>query len=218
MVSAILLAAGESRRMGRPKLLLAFGDSTILGKTIDNLLRSRVEEVIVVLGAEADAMKQVIADRPVKVVVNPDYHEGMSTSLRAGLKQVDTKAQRVMVALADQPLIEKDTYNTLIEESLCCHKGIIVPAYQKRRGNPAVFSIEYKRELLGLEGDVGGREILKRHPDDTLEVAVDSPSVTMGIDTLDDYHSCLKLAQKEGREHHAQESQTGPSHRNGPRS
>jgi molybdenum cofactor cytidylyltransferase len=193
MVSTILLAAGESHRMGRPKLLLAFGGSTILGKTIDNLLSSRVEEVILVLGAEADAMKQVIADRPVKVVVNPDYHEGMSTSLRAGLKQADSKAQRVMVALADQPLIEKDTYNRLIEESLCCHKGIIVPAYQKKRGNPAIFSIKYKRELLGLEGDVGGREILRRHPDDTLEVAVDSQSVTIGIDTLDDYYSCLKL-------------------------
>jgi molybdenum cofactor cytidylyltransferase len=193
MVSTILLAAGESHRMGRPKLLLAFGGSTILGKTIDNLLSSRVEEVILVLGAEADAMKQVIADRPVKVVVNPDYHEGMSTSLRAGLKQADSKAQRVMVALADQPLIEKDTYNRLIEESLCCNKGIIVPAYQKKRGNPAIFSIKYKRELLGLEGDVGGREILRRHPDDTLEVAVDSQSVTIGIDTLDDYYSCLKL-------------------------
>lgn len=193
MVSAILLAAGESQRMGRPKQLLPFGSSTILGKTIDNLLSSRADEVIVVLGTRAGAMKQVIAGRQVKVVVNPDYRKGMSASLIAGLERVDSKAQWVMVALADQPLIDKDTYNRLIEGALGCDMGIILPTYRSKRGNPVIFSIKYKDELLGLEGDVGGREILRKHPDDILEVAVGSEGVTIDINNLDDYYSCLKL-------------------------
>lgn len=193
MVSAILLAAGESQRMGRPKQLLPFGSSTILGKTIDNLLSSRADEVIVVLGTRAGAMKQVIAGRQVKVVVNPDYRKGMSASLIAGIERVDSKAQWVMVALADQPLIDKDTYNRLIEGALGCDMGIILPTYRSKRGNPVIFSIKYKDELLGLEGDLGGREILRKHPDDILEVAVGSEGVTIDINNLDDYYSCLKL-------------------------
>ncbi len=190
-VSAILLAAGESKRMGKPKLLLPLGSSTILGHTIDNLLSSGVDEVIIVLGAEAEEMKRAIAGKPVKVVFNPDYRRGMSTSLIAGLKQVSNQAQRVMVALCDQPLIEKITYNKLINESLNSNKGITVPLYKAKRGNPIIFTINYKDELLGLKGDVGGREIVRRHPDDILEVAVDSGSIYINLNTMDDYHSAL---------------------------
>lgn len=195
MVSAILLAAGEAKRMGKPKLLMPFGDGTVLGRTLDILLSSRVDEVIVVLGAEAEEMRKVVADKGVKVVINPDYRRGMSTSLIAGLKQVDSRAQRVMVALADQPLIGKETYNRLIEESLRADKGIIVLSYQGKRGNPVIFSVRYREELLWLGGDVGGRDILKKYPDDILEVAVDSESVSTSINTLDDYNSLLKLPQ-----------------------
>jgi len=187
MVSAILLAAGESKRMGRAKLLLPFDGSTVLVRTIANLLSSKVDEVIVVLGARAQEIKKVLAGLPAKVVFNPDYHQGMSTSLIAGLKQVNSKAQRIIVALADQPLIDKKIYNRLIEESLACDKGIIVPVYQAKIGNPIIFSKKYKTELLGLKGDVGGREIVKQHPDDILEVAVDSGSINMDIDNMDEY-------------------------------
>ena len=192
MVSAILLAAGEAKRMGKPKLLMPFGGGTVLGRTLDILLSSSVDEVIVVLGAEAEEMRKVVADKGVKVAINPDYRRGMSTSLIAGLKQVDSRAQWVMVALADQPLVGKETYNRLIEESLRADKGIIVPSYQGKRGNPVIFSARYREELLWLGGDVGGRDILKKYPDDILEVAVDSESVTIDINTLDDYHSLFK--------------------------
>jgi len=193
MVSAILLAAGKAKRMGKPKLLMPFGDGTVLGQTLDILLSSRVDEVIVVLGAEAEEMRKVVADKVVKVVINLDYRRGMSTSLIAGLKQVDSRAQQVMVALADQPLIGKETYNRLIEESLRADKTIIVPSYQGKRGNPVIFSVRYREELLRLGGDVGGRDILKKYPDEILEVAVDSESVNTSINTLADYNSLLKL-------------------------
>lgn len=194
MVSVILLAAGESKRMGKPKLLLPFGKGTVLGQTIDNLLSSKVGEVIVVVGYKAQGMIKAIANRPVKVVVNPFYHQGMSTSIVTGLNLVDNKAQRLMIALADQPLINNKTFNRLIEESLGADKGIIVPIYRGKRGNPIIFSTKYKEELLSLKGDVGGRQIIKQHPDDILEVATDSESINIDIDTMGNYYSSLKLA------------------------
>ena len=190
-VSAILLAAGESKRMGKPKLLLPLGDSTVLENTIDNLLNSNADEVIVVLGANAQQMERVISNKAVKVVINPDYRQGMSTSLICGLKQVSRQAQRIMVALADQPYIDKKTYNKLIQQSLNSDRGIVLPTHKSRRGNPIIFDILYKDELLQLEGDVGGRELLKRHPDDTLEVTVDCEGIYINLNTMDDYKSAL---------------------------
>ncbi len=190
-VSAILLAAGESKRMGKPKLLLPLGDGTVLGNTVDNLLGSSVDEVIVVLGANARETKRAIADKAVKIIINPDYRQGMSTSLISGLRQLSHRAQRVMVALSDQPLIDRTTYNKLIQKSLVSDSGIVVPTHKSRRGNPIIFNICYKEELLQLEGDVGGRELLKRHPDDILEVAVDCKGIYINLNTMDDYKSAL---------------------------
>jgi len=96
-----------------------------------------------------------------------------------------------MLALGDQPLVDSQTINRLIEEFYNHDKGIAVPTYQGRRGHPIIFAIKYKPELLELEGDIGGREIIKNHPDDILEVAVDSESVIADIDTRADYHSQL---------------------------
>jgi len=194
MVSAILLAAGESKRMGKPKLLLPFGKGTILGQTIDNLLSSKVNEIIVVVGYRAQEMIKAIANRPVKVVVNPIYHQGMSTSIIVGLNLVDNKAQRLMIALADQPLINNKIFNRLVEESLGANKGITIPIYRGKRGNPIIFSTKYKEKLLSLKGDVGGKQIIKQHPDDILEVAIDSKSINIDIDTMGNYYSYLKLA------------------------
>ena len=193
MVSVILLAAGESKRLRMPKLLLPFGKSTILEQTIDNLLNSRVDEVIVVLGYRAEEMMRKLANRPVKIAINPIYHQGMSTSIVKGLSLVNDRAQAIMVALADQPLINRQTINRLVEESLGYDKGIVIPTYQAERGHPVIFSSEYKEELLGLKGDIGGKKTIKEHPNDTLEVIADSKAITMDIDTIKDYYTHLKL-------------------------
>ena len=193
MVSAILLAAGESKRLRMPKLLLPFGKSTILEQTIDNLLNSSVDEVIVVLGYRAEEMMRKLANRPVKIAINPIYHQGMSTSIVKGLSLVNNRAQAVMVALADQPLINSQTINRLIEESLGYDKGIVIPTYQAERGHPIIFASEYKEELLGLKGDIGGRQTIKEHPNDILEVIADSKAITMDVDTINDYYTHLKL-------------------------
>ena len=189
MLSAILLAAGKSQRMGEPKQLMPFGQSTIVEPAIDNLLSSAVSEIIVVLGYKAEEVIKTIAAKPVKIAINPDYQQGMSTSIIAGLNLVSSQAQAVMLALGDQPLVNSQTINRLIDEFFNHAKGIAIPTYQGKRGHPIIFAIKYKPELLELKGDIGGREIIKRHPQDVLEVAVDSESVTWDIDTREDYSS-----------------------------
>ena len=189
MISAIILAAGESKRMGKPKLLMPLGKSTILEQTIDNLLNSAVGEVTIVLGHRAGEMVKKIASKPVKIAENRNYRQGMSTSIITGLNLIDDRAEAVMLVLADQPFVDSQTINSLIEQFHAHNKGIVFPAYQGRRGHPIIFSIKYKAELLSLKGDIGGREIIEKHPDDTLKVAVNSPSINIDIDTLSDYHS-----------------------------
>ncbi len=186
-ITCIVLSAGESKRMGKPKLLLTLGERTILEQTIDNFLNSKVNEVIVVVGDRAEEMTSLMANRPVKVAVNPVYREGMSTSIVAGLSLTGDRTQAVMLALADQPFIDTQTINHLIEAFKAHNKGIAIPVYQGRRGHPVIFAIKYKEELLKLKGDIGGRQIIDQHPDDTLEVAVNCEGINIDIDTYDNY-------------------------------
>ena len=187
-ITCIVLSAGESERMGKPKLLLPLGESTILEQTIDNFLNSKVNDVIVVVGDRAEEMTSLIASRAVKVAVNPLYRQGMSTSIVTGLTLTSDKTQAVMLALADQPFIDTQTINHLIEAFSTQNKGIAIPVYQGRRGHPVIFAIKYKEELLSLKGDIGGRQIIEQHPDDILEVAVNCEGINIDIDTYEDYH------------------------------
>jgi len=188
MISAILLAAGESKRMGELKQLMPFGqNTTIVEQAIDSLLSSAVSEVIVVVGYRAEEVIKSIVGKPVKIAINPNYRQGMSTSIIAGLNLVDSRAQAVMLTLGDQPLINSQTINRLIEEFHNHNRGITIPTYQGRRGHPIIFAIKYKEKLLELKGDIGGRQIVKDHPDDILEVAVNAGGIITDIDTISDY-------------------------------
>ncbi|GAH79831.1 unnamed protein product, partial [marine sediment metagenome] len=142
-ISALLLAAGESKRMGRQKLLLPFGTSTIIEQTIDNLLNSRADEIIVVVGYRAQELVTKIGRKPLKIAVNPHYQQGMSASIIAGLNLIDNNAKAVMIALADQPGISSKIIDKLIAEFRQDNKGIAIPVYQGNRGHPVIFSIKY---------------------------------------------------------------------------
>lgn len=189
LISAIILAAGESRRMGKPKQLMPLGKTTILERTVENFLNSKVYDVIVVVGYRAEEVISLIANRPVAVVVNSAYRDGMSTSIVAGLSLIGDKTQGVMLALADQPFVDSQTINRLIEVFGAHNKGIAIPVYQGQRGHPVIFTIRYKEELLALKGDIGGRQIINQHPDDVLEVTVDCEGICIDLDTVDSYKS-----------------------------
>lgn len=189
MISAIVLAAGESKRMGQTKQLLEWQGKTILEHVLDILLESRVGEVILVLGHEAERIRQKVPDQKIKVVINSDYKEGMSTSIQKGLMAMDQKAEGFLVVLADQPGISKETLNRLIHgfEQARPEKSIVLPIYRGARGHPVLLGMKYKKEALRLKGDVGCRQILADHPEDLLEVEVGSDAVLSDIDTPEDY-------------------------------
>ena len=191
MISAIILAAGESKRMGQPKQLLPFRGSTLLGQIMENLLQSQAAEIIVVLGYQAEKIIPQIAREPVRIVVNPDFDQGMSSSIKCGLSHISEAADGVMIVLGDQPLIEKETIDLLIKKHRQSERGIILPVYKGIRGHPVIFKMKYKDELLRLTGDIGGRQIIEWHPSDVLEVEVDCESVVISIDAESDYQSLV---------------------------
>jgi molybdenum cofactor cytidylyltransferase len=192
LFSAVLLAAGKSERMGQNKLLLPFGGRTVIQRTLDSLLASRVGEVIVVVGSKAQEINASIGGRRALLVLNPNFAKGMSTSLITGLGMVSNQAIFVIVALGDQPLITSRVYNQLIEAAQNSEKGIIIPTCKGERGNPIVISTRYRPELLKQTGDIGGRELLKSHPEDVLEVPVDCEGVVVNINTKEEYEKRLK--------------------------
>jgi len=199
MISVIILGAGRSERMGQTKQTMPFGTATILEKTINNYIGSEAGKIIVVLGHQALKIKKIIGDKSVDIVINPDYGQGMSTSLIAGVKNINERTGAVMIALGDQPLIESKTINQLIREYERHEKGIVVPVYRGKRGHPIIIAVKYKAELLSLHGDTGAREIIERHPSDVLEVPVATDAICIDIDTLESYRSAVDRLGKRGQ-------------------
>jgi molybdenum cofactor cytidylyltransferase len=189
-ISALLLAAGKGERMGEVKQLLTIGEQRMIEASLDNLIASHVSEIIVVLGFAADEIRPLVeGTERVKVVINPRFAEGMSTSIQQGLREISPHTTGILIALADQPFIPPEVINTLIEGFATGAQGIVLPAYEGRRGHPVILDRKkYEGELLKLQGDVGGKEIVGKHPEDVLEVEVASQGVLMDIDAPEDYH------------------------------
>jgi molybdenum cofactor cytidylyltransferase len=190
MISAILLAAGESKRMGTPKLLLKWGPYTIIEKSVDTLLASKIDELIVVLGYQARTILKKLGSRKLKAVNNPHYRMGMSTSIRRGLGLVSPKCEAILIGLADQPFIERDLIDHLIDIYYKNSHGIVLPSYKGERGHPVILNRHrYQGEMESLTGDVGCKPILNLHPEDILEVEVESEAVVADIDLWEEYRS-----------------------------
>jgi len=156
-ISAILLAAGESKRMGVDKLMLPWGKGTVLEQCLKTLLRSEANEVIVVLSEKPRTLGDLIRELRVKLVYNAESKKGMSTSIRKGLDALDPGSTGILIALGDQPFLKAKTINALLRAFAPGSGKIIVPTFQGRRGNPVLFDRIYEGELRKLRGDVGGR-------------------------------------------------------------
>ncbi len=188
-VAAIVLAAGEAKRMGGQKLRLPFGEATIIETVIGSVIASGVAETIVVLGHRADEIAPLAAKFPVKTVLNPAYRAGMSTSIIAGVKAVSAETQAVVLALGDQPAIGAGIIGEILDGYARGEKGIALPVHDGRRGHPVVISLQYRDELLALRGDTGARDIVATHAEDVLEVPVDSAGIYADVDTAADYRA-----------------------------
>ena len=187
IISAILLGAGESKRMGVDKLSLPWGRKTVLEHCFETLLQSEVQEIVVVLGIRNKGVKNLFQGRKVKVVVNPHSKRGMSTSIRKGLRAIHPSSPGILIALGDQPLLKTRTINALVRAFDRGEEGIIIPSFQGRMGHPVIFHKRYRKELLNLRGDVGGRTIVERHPEDVRVVPIKSDGVVKDVDTWQDY-------------------------------
>ena len=192
MVSAIVLAAGESQRMGsQNKLLLPFKTSTVVEQVADNVLQSTASEVIVVLGHEADQIRAALKGRPIRFAVNPEFQLGMTTSIRAGVEIASTDTSGFMICLSDLPLITSEEFNRLIgafEIAIAkTEKHIVVPVYSGKRGNPVIFSATFKNDILAHKGLKGCKGVIKENPDQVLEIEMASDNILKDIDTSDDY-------------------------------
>lgn len=191
-VSAVVLAAGMSRRMGTPKQLLRIGGETILELTLKNVRSSSVQEIVLVLGFAAESVEKEITTERVKVVHNKDYQQGMGTSLRAGLAAVAPQASAALIVLADQPFVRPETLNSLI----ACHQEskpqIIIPMYRGFRGNPVLLDRSVFPELKELNGDVGCRAIFGSHTENICKLAMDDLGILLDIDSPEEYQKLEK--------------------------
>jgi len=195
-ISAILLGAGESKRMGRDKLLLPWGKKTVLEHSLQVLLASEVDEVIVVLAHPIKGIDGRLIKKGVKVVLNPEYRKGMSSSIRRGIQALSPKSGGILIAFGDMPLMKRRTINALIKVFRRTEGKIIVPSFNGRRGHPVIFPRNYERELLRLKGDKGGRIILEKHSEDVYVISVKSEGVVRDIDTWSDYIEVTKARCK----------------------
>jgi molybdenum cofactor cytidylyltransferase len=192
MIWAMILAAGESRRMGQPKLLLPFGEQTIIETVVGKVVSSKVDYTLVVLGSERDKVENKIENFPVKVAFNPDYPSGMLSSVLCGLKTLPEETQAVVVVLGDQPSVSKEVIDKIIDAYQETGKGIVLPVYEKERGHPVVIDMKFKDEIERLSPDIGLRGTVYSHPEDILEVKVESPEILQDIDDEADYKRELK--------------------------
>jgi len=186
-IGAVVLAAGESKRMGRQKLLLPWHDKTMIEEVIDHLLASRVNEILVILGSDSIRIEQKIKNYPVKTTVNPLYKKGMLSSVQWGFDKMERDIQGILVCLGDQPLIQAYVIDRIIDSHKNSTKGIIIPVYKKKRGHPVLIHSQYKEEIKNLDPEIGLRGLMNSHPEDIYEVPVDSPGILKDIDNQDDY-------------------------------
>ncbi|HWC76424.1 MAG TPA: molybdenum cofactor cytidylyltransferase [Blastocatellia bacterium] len=187
MISAILLAAGESRRMGELKQLLPFRGKTFVECCVDNLLASRVDEVVVVTGYRHREVGGAVANRPVRVVYNEDYEFGMSTSIKRGVASVSSEADACLIALVDQPQISSSTIDRLIEVYEDRHPLIVVPASNGKRGHPIILNLSLRREIEAMDVTQGLRQVVHAHPREVLQVELATEEVLFDCDYPEDY-------------------------------
>ncbi|HEX4210904.1 MAG TPA: nucleotidyltransferase family protein [Candidatus Binataceae bacterium] len=185
-IEGLLLAAGESRRMGYPKPLLKVGGVTFLAKSAAAMLEV-TERLIVVLGAKGERIAAALPhDRRILTVYNPNYTLGQLSSLQAGLEQVGPQAAAVIVHLADHPLVSAATFHLLVADYERSHWPIVITRYRGRRGHPVLFDRSIFSELIEAPQDQGARIVVNAEPARVGYVDVEDAGTVLDLDTPED--------------------------------
>jgi molybdenum cofactor cytidylyltransferase len=194
-ITAIILAAGESRRMGEPKMLLPYKGKTIIEKVIENVLSSNIEKVLVVTGAQHEAIISVISGLKVINCYNEQYREGMLSSVKCGFRSLPEDAGCALVFQGDQPFIDSPTINRVIEGYMKSGKGIAIPVYKGKRGHPVLINCKYREEIESLNADEGLRALARKFPEDVHYVETDAPEILRDIDTREEYLNEINITK-----------------------
>lgn len=187
---AVILAAGESARMGTPKQLLLLDGQPLVVRAVEAALASSAWPVVVVLGAHAEKIRPLFARRPVLIAENPAWSEGMAASIRTGvttLRQFSRQLDAALVALCDQPAFSADVIAQLVAAQRTTGRSIVAARYRGRHGAPALFLREHFETLIHLTGEEGARALLNGRPERV--AAVDLPALALDLDTPADYAS-----------------------------
>jgi molybdenum cofactor cytidylyltransferase len=192
MIAAIVLAAGLSRRMGRPKLVLPWGNTTVIGQVTGALLAANLDPIIVVTGGAHVQIEAVLREQPIHLVSNPRYAEDqMAWSLQAGLAELSTNwpdsIQAALVALGDQPQIETPVVQAVLDAYQASGAPLVVPSFQMRRGHPWVVNRSLWPEIMALAPPQTLRDFLSANAHSIHYLLVDRPSILQDLDTPEDY-------------------------------
>lgn len=185
--TAIILAAGPSRRLGKPKQLLPWGGPTLLGTVVAQTLAWPVDSVWVVLGSRFEEVLQSVDLGDAGVVENPEWEEGMASSLRVGLDVAsrDPSTEAALIVMGDQPGIDPAVVDALLKHRKTSDALAVVPKYRYVRGHPVLIARTLWSRLMSLEGDQGGRDLLQAHPEWVEEVIFEQLA-PRDVDTSDD--------------------------------
>lgn len=191
MISGIILASGFSNRMGKDKLLLKIDETYLIEKVIEEVVLSKLGEVILIYRREE--VKNIGTKYGLKTIYNDTAHLGQSEAVKLGVKNSNPYTNGYMFFVGDQPFIDVNTINILIDKFLHSPNHIILPIYGGRKGNPVTFPSKLKEELLALEGDSGGRKVIRDNPQLVKDVSFSNSIKGMDIDNVEDLMKLKKL-------------------------
>ena len=188
-ISAILLAAGQSKRMnGENKLTKEIKGIPLIKLSVKNILASSINELIIVLGYQKEIIEKLIdKNEKIKFVLNKNFESGMASSIKAGLSHLPKNTEAFFICLGDMPMVNSDIYNQLIKSRN--QKDILIPTYNGQQGNPVLFNKSMKEKILSIKGDSGAKKILELYKDKILNLEINDQNISKGFNTQGDFSS-----------------------------
>ena len=201
MISAILLTAGQSKRMnGENKLTKKIKGSPLIKLSVKNILASSIDELIVVLGYQKEIIEKFIdKNKKIKFIFNKDFESGMASSIKTGLDNLSEKTEAFFICLGDMPMVNQNIYNKMIKTKLNYNKKlkpnfkkeIFIPTYEKKNGNPVLFTKHMKEKIMQISGNDGAKELIEIYKSKALHIPVKNRGITLDFDIQEDFNPSL---------------------------